>query len=84
MTNEELKNYYFGAYSFKDAEDGCLQSFQYSEAQMEYFKGAFDFWHDRCMASTSKTIEIVTTATKLSFDYKIIWMGSPDSLELGR
>ena len=82
MTNEELKNYYFGAYSFKDTEDGWLQSFQYSEAQMEYFKGAFDFWYDRCMASTSKTIEFVTTATKLSFDYKIIWMGSPDSFEL--
>ena len=82
MTNEELKNYYFGAYSFKETEDGWLQSFQYSEAQMEYFKGAFDFWYDRCMASTSKTIEFVTTATKLSFDYKIIWMGSPDSFEL--
>ena len=82
MNNEALKEFYFGAYSFKDTEDGWLQSFQYSEAQMEYFKGAFDFWYDRCMASTSKTIEFVTTATKLSFDYKIIWMGSPDSFEL--
>ena len=82
MTNEELKKYYFGAYSFKDTEDGWLQAFQYSEAQMDYFKGAFDFWYDRCMASTSKTIEFVTTATKMSFDYKIIWMGSPDSFEL--
>ena len=82
MTNEELKKYYFGAYSFRDTDEGWLQAFQYSEAQMDYFKGAFDFWYDRCMASTSKTIEFVTTATKLSFDYKIIWMGSPDSFEL--
>ena len=48
QTNEELKKYYFGAYSFKDTEDGWLQAFQYSEAQMDYFKGAFDFWYISC------------------------------------
>ena len=82
MTNEELKKYYFGAYSFEETEDGYLQAFQYTKAQMDYFQGAFDFWYDRCMASTSKTIELNTEATKISFDFKIIWMGSPDSFEL--
>ncbi|MBR3524212.1 MAG: SGNH/GDSL hydrolase family protein [Lachnospiraceae bacterium] len=82
MTNEELKKYYFGAYSFEETEDGWLQAFQYSKPQMEYFKGAFDFWYDRCMATTAKTIEFVTGATKLSFDYRFIWLGSPDSFEL--
>ena len=82
MTNEELKNYYFGAYSFEEVEGGWLQAFQYTKAQMDYFKDAFDFWYDRCMASTSKTIEVNTEATKLSFEFKIIWMGSPDSFEL--
>ena len=82
MTNEELKEYYFGAYSFSETQDGWLQAFQYTEAQMEYFKGAFDFWYDRCMASTAKTIELITKATELSFDYKIIWVGSEDSFEL--
>ena len=82
MTNEELKKYYFGAYNFSETEDGWLQAFQYTEAQMEYFKGAFDFWYDRCMASTAKTIELITKATELSFDYKIIWVGSEDSFEL--
>ena len=82
MTNDELKHYYFGAYSFEETEDGYLQAFQYSKAQMEYFKEAFDFWYDRSMASTSKTIEMITEATKISFDYKIIWLGSPDSFEL--
>ena len=48
MTNEGLKKYYFGAYSFKDTEDGWLQAFQYSEPQMDYFKGAFDFWYISC------------------------------------
>ncbi len=82
MTNEELKKYYFGAYSFEETEDGWLQAFQYSKPQMEYFKGAFDFWYDRCMATTAKTIEFVTEAAKLSFDYRFIWLGSPDSFEL--
>ena len=82
MTNEELKKYYYGAYSFEDTEDGYLQAFQYTKAQMDYFRDAFDFWYDRCMASTSKTIEMITEATKVSFEFKIIWMGSPDSFEL--
>ena len=82
MTNEELKKYYFGAYSFEETEDGWLQAFQYSKPQIEYFKGAFDFWYDRCMATTAKTIEFVTEAAKLSFDYRFIWLGSPDSFEL--
>ena len=82
MNNEELKKYYFGAYSFRETSDGWLQAFQYTEAQMEYFKGAFDFWYDRCMASTAKTIEVITDATELSFEYKITWVGSEDSFEL--
>jgi len=82
LTNEELKKYYWGAYSFKETEDGYLQAFQYTDAQMDYFRSASDFWYERCFASTSKTIEFVTEATKLSFDYKIIWIGSPDSFEV--
>ena len=82
MTNEELRKYYFGAYFFEETEDGYLQAFQYSKAQMEYFRGAFDFWYDRCMATTAKTIEFTTTATEVSFDYRFAWRGSEDSFEL--
>ena len=82
MTNEELKNFYFGAYSFEETEDGWLQAFQYTKEQMEYFKGAFDFWYERCTATTAKTIEMITEATELSFEYRFIWLGSPDSFEL--
>ncbi|MCR5727886.1 MAG: SGNH/GDSL hydrolase family protein [Lachnospiraceae bacterium] len=82
MTNSELKNIYFGAYFFEETKDGYLQSFQYSKEQMEYFKGAFDFWYDRCMASTAKTLEFTTEATSISFDYKFLWKGSEDSFEL--
>ena len=82
MTNTELKNIYFGAYSFEETSDGWLQAFQYTKEQMDYFEGAFDFWYDRCMASTAKTLEFITEATKFSFDYKFIWTGSEDSFEL--
>ena len=82
LSTEELKNIYFGAYSFAETDDGYLQAFQYTKEQMEYFKGAFDFWYDRCMATTAKTLEFSTDATEISLDYKIIWKGSEDTFEL--
>lgn len=82
QANEELKKVYFGAYSFAETEDGWLQAFQYSEAQMAYFRSAFDFWYDRSMATTAKTLEMVTDATRISLEYRFIWTGSQDSFEL--
>ena len=82
MTIKELQSIYSGAYSFQVTEDGWLQAFQYSKDQMEYFRKAFDFWYDRCMATTAKTLELITDAGRISFDYKFIWKGSEDSFEL--
>ncbi len=79
--NEELRQFWFGAYSFDETEDGYLQAFQYSQPQMEYFRKTFDFWYDRCMASTAKTLEFITEARRVSFEYRIIWEGSQDSIE---
>lgn len=81
VSNEELKNIYFGALSFRETEDGYLQAFQYNQKQMDYFEKAFDFWFERCTATTAKTLEFHTHATKVSFDYKMIWKGSEDSVE---
>lgn len=82
ITNEELKKFYRGAYQFEETREGYLKAFQYSKPQMEYFRKAFDFWYERSDASSAKTIEFITEATELSFDYKIIWKGSEDSFEL--
>ncbi len=82
LTNEQLKTIYFGALQFKENKDGFLQAFQYNDEQMNYFKKTSDFWYDRCMASTSKTLEFSTTASGFSFEYKIVWRGSEDSIEL--
>lgn len=82
LTNEELKKIYFGAYRFSETEDGYLMAHQYTEEQEAYFKSAFEFWYERCNASTAKTLEFVTKATELSFDYKMLWIGSEDSFEV--
>ena len=82
MTNRELRRIWFGAYSFRETEDGWLQAFQYSDTQMAYFRSAFDFWYDRCMASTAKTLEMNTEARTVSFRYRIVWQGSQESFEL--
>ena len=81
MTNTELQNIYFGAYSF-DEKDGYLMSYQYTKEQIAYFKEAFEFWYERCTASTAKTLEFTTEARNISFDYKFFWKGSEDSFEL--
>ncbi|MCQ2589200.1 MAG: SGNH/GDSL hydrolase family protein [Treponema sp.] len=81
LTNSELQKIYFGAYSFEETSDGYLKSFQYTKDQIEYFKNASDFWYDRSMASTAKTIEITTKANTIKFDYKFFWKGSDDSFE---
>lgn len=81
MTNTELQNIYFGAYSF-DEKDGYLMSYQYTKEQIAYFKEAFEFWYERCTASTAKTLEFTTDARNISFDYKFFWKGSEDSFEL--
>jgi lysophospholipase L1-like esterase len=82
LTNEELKDLYFGAYEFKETDDGYIQAFQYSQKQIDYFEKVFDFWFERCTASNAKTLEFTTEAKEISFDYRIIWKGSPDSFEL--
>ncbi|MBR2409849.1 MAG: SGNH/GDSL hydrolase family protein [Lachnospiraceae bacterium] len=82
LSNEQLKSIYFGALHFSETEEGYLQAYQYTESQMDYFKGAFAFWYDRCFATTAKTLEFSTTATQVSFEYKFIWKGSEDSVEL--
>lgn len=85
LSNKELKNIYFGAYEFRETDEGYLQAFQYTQDQIAYFATTHDIcdlWYDRCTATSAKTLEFTTTATKISFDYRVIWKGSPDSFEL--
>ncbi len=82
LTKEQLKTIYHGALWFQETKEGYLQAFQYTEPQMQYFKEVSEFWYERCFASSAKTLEFTTTATQCSFEYKFIWVGSEDSVEL--
>lgn len=82
LSNEELKKIYHGAYRFEETKDGFLQAFQFNKEQTEYFKKTSEFWYDHCCASSGKTLEFVTTAENFSFEYKIIYLCSPDSFEV--
>lgn len=82
LANKELQNIYCGALYFEETEDGYLKANQYTKPQMDYFKNAFEMWFERCDASSAKTIEFETDASKVSFEYKLIWKCSEDSIEL--
>ena len=83
LTNAQLKTIDFGALRFEETPDGWLQAYQYDEKQMDYFRNSpVTFWYDRSFASSAKTIELTTAATKISFGYKFIWKGSEDTVEL--
>ena len=82
LTNAELSSITSGAVRFEETEDGYLYPHQYTPSQIEYFKGVNTFWYERSTASNARTIEFVTDSKSISFDYKIIWFGSADSLEL--
>ena len=82
LANKELQNIYCGALYFEKTEDGYLKANQYTKPQMDYFKNAFEMWFERCDASSAKTIEFETDASKVSFEYKLIWKCSEDSIEL--
>ena len=82
LSNDKLREIQWGALRFEETEDGYLQGFQYMKEQEDYFERISDFFFERCTASTAKTLEFITTAEKFSFDYRIIWKGSEDSVEL--
>lgn len=82
LSNEQLKSIYRGALWFQETEEGYLQAFQYTKEQNEYFEKVSEFWFERCTASTAKTLEFTTAATSCSFEYKLIWVGSEDTVEL--
>ncbi len=82
LSNEQLKSIYRGALWFQETEEGYLQAFQYTKEQNEYFEKVSEFWFERCTASTAKTLEFTTAATACSFEYKLIWVGSEDTVEL--
>ena len=82
ISNEELTSIFFGGYNFSETEDGYLASYQYTKEQMDYLETASEFWFVRSKAGNAKTLEFKTEATAFSFEYKLLWQGSLDSIEV--
>ena len=69
MNNENLKKFYHGAYRFEETDDGYLLGIQYTKEQMEYLRFNYAFY-ERAYFGSAKTLEFVTDATEVSFDYR--------------
>lgn len=72
MTNEEIKPFYHGVYRFKETEDGYLYGLQYTDEQLEHLRKIRenDFFYTRGFFGNAKTLEFITEATEISFDYR--------------
>ena len=82
LTNEELKPLCHGGYRFEETEDGYLQHHHFSTEQLAYLKSVSEVWYCRGISCAGKTIEFVTDATEFSFEYKIGWVGTLDTIEI--
>lgn len=68
LSINELKKLYHGCLWFEKT-DGFLRARRFTKEQMKYF--LFNkFFYDRTFCSASVTLEFLTTAENISFEYK--------------
>lgn len=82
VSNEKLKEIYFGAYRFYETEDGYLVSCHFNDEQTAYLSGISEFFAARCEGTNGRTLEFSTSATEFSFDYKLYPTEGMDTVEL--
>lgn len=70
ISNRSLEKYVYGSYR-TEYEKGYMSFCHYTEEQVEYFKNVSEFWWVRANYTHSVTIEMITDATEISFDYKM-------------
>lgn len=82
ISNKSLQKYVYGVYQTK-IEKGYLGFYHYDDKQMEYLLNRdASFWYPRSKFSSSVTLEFKTKSTFISFDYKIVEVGSYDSVDV--
>lgn len=82
ISNKSLQKYVYGVYQTK-IEKGYLGFYHYDDKQMEYLLNRdASFWYPRSKFSSSVTLEFKTKSTYISFDYKIVEVGSYDSVDV--
>ncbi len=81
LSNKTLQSLIHGSYLFREEKGGYMAFSHYDEAQLEYLK--FNpFYYDRAKFSSSVTVEVVTDAAQISFDYKMLFVGSLDTIDV--
>ena len=81
LCNQRLQTLIHGSYRYLHHKGGYMSFCHYDEEQTEYLKFN-DFFYVRAFFSSSVTVEFITDAQKISFDYKIYLAASKDSLDL--
>lgn len=82
ISNKSLQKYVYGVYQTK-IEKGYLGFYHYDDKQMDYLLNRdASFWYPRSKFSSSVTLEFKTKSTFISFDYKIVEVGSYDSVDV--
>ncbi len=80
LSNKTLASLVHGAYQTKE-ENGYLTAYHYDDKQMNYLAFNQFFW-DRAQYSSSVTVEFETDALEIGFDYKILLLGSKDTVDV--
>lgn len=82
ISNKGLQKYVYGVYQTK-IEKGYLGFYHYDDKQMDYLLNRdASFWYPRSKFSSSVTLEFKTKSTFISFNYKIVEVGSYDSVDV--
>lgn len=81
LTETQFKELIHGAYSFKKTENEYIYFTHYTDTQIEYLKFHKPFY-DRARFSSSITVEFITEAENIEFSYKILEIGSRDSVDV--
>ena len=80
LSNKSIMPLVRGAYQMKE-EEGYLTFYHYDDSQVEYLK--FNEWfYNIARVSSSVKLEFETDATEIGFDYKIFWVGTPDTIDI--
>lgn len=81
LTKNQLKSIIYGAYLKIDEDDGYISFSHFSLEQLKYLDFS-DFFRKRAVFSSSVTVEFITDAEEIGFSYKIMHVGSKDSLDV--
>lgn len=79
LSNSHLRSLVHGAYRYVDRPRGYMSFCHYDEAQCRYLQFNQSFY-EHAFFTSSVTIELITDAEKIAFDYKIYTVGLKNTI----